>query len=110
MAAGQFRALGTSDIDGVWRWRAALGVPEHASPEEIKRAYRRAVKEVHPDLNPSDSTAAAHFRHLHEAYQALIVIARRDPARPRRDSTSHFTDVWEGQFDDREAGERTGDA
>ena len=91
MAAGQFRALGTPDIDAVWRWRTALGVAEHASPEEIKRAYRRAVKEVHPDLNPDDATAAAaHFRHLHEAYEALIGIARRSPM-------NHFTDVWEGQ-------------
>lgn len=91
MAAGQFRALGAPDIDAVWRWRTALGVPEDASAEEIKRAYRRAVKDVHPDLNPGDATAAAHFRRLHEAYQALIAIAPVN-------SMSRFTDVWEGQF------------
>jgi curved DNA-binding protein CbpA len=91
MAAGQFRALGTPEIDAVWRWREALGVPEHASPEDIKRAYRRAVKQAHPDLNPGDATAAAHFRHLHEAYEALITIARRSAA-------NDFTDVWEGQL------------
>ena len=90
MAAGQFRAFGTPEIDAVGRWRTALGVPEHASPEEIKRAYRRAVKEVHPDLNPDDATAAAaHFRRLQEAYEALIAIARRN-------SMNQFTDVWEG--------------
>jgi len=50
---------------------AALGVPAHASPHEIKRAYRRAVKAAHPDLHPDDATAAARFRRLQEAYESL---------------------------------------
>lgn len=91
MAAGQFGALGASEVDAAWRWRATLEVPEHASLEEIKRAYRRAVRLVHPDLHPGDATAAAHFRALHEAYEELIASAGRS-------SMSRFTDVWEGQF------------
>lgn len=51
---------------------AALGVPAHASPEEIRRAYRRAVKGAHPDLHPEDANAATRFRRLQEAYEALI--------------------------------------
>ena len=50
---------------------AALGVPAQASPEEIRRAYRRAVKGAHPDLHPNDASAAARFRRLQEAYEAL---------------------------------------
>ena len=50
---------------------ATLGVPAHASHEEIKRAFRRAVKGAHPDLHPGDASAAARFRRLHEAYEAL---------------------------------------
>jgi hypothetical protein len=50
---------------------AALGVPAHASPAEIKRAFRRAVKRAHPDLHPDDASAAARFRRLQEAYEAL---------------------------------------
>jgi len=50
---------------------AALGVPAHATLEEIKRAYRRAVKKAHPDLHPEDTSAAARFRRLQEAYEAL---------------------------------------
>jgi hypothetical protein len=42
----------------------ALGVPAHASPEEIKHAYRRAVKHAHPDLHPGDTSAPARFRRL----------------------------------------------
>jgi len=50
---------------------AELGVPAHATPEEIKRAYRRAVKATHPDLHPEDTSAAARFRRLQEAYESL---------------------------------------
>ena len=50
---------------------AALGVPAHASPREIKRAYRRAVKQAHPDLHPDDATAAARFRRVQQAYESL---------------------------------------
>jgi hypothetical protein len=51
---------------------AALGIRAHAAPEEIKRAYRRTVKHAHPDLHPEDASAAARFRRLHEAYEALL--------------------------------------
>ena len=98
MAAGQF---GASGVDAAWRWRATLEVPEHASLEEIKRAYRRAVKGVHPDLHPGDTTAAAHFRALHEAYEALIASESRSStsrSSTSRTSMSRFSDAWEGQF------------
>jgi len=50
---------------------AALGVTARASPQEIKRAYREAVKQAHPDLHPADQTAAERFRHVQEAYESL---------------------------------------
>jgi hypothetical protein len=50
---------------------AALGLSAHASPQEIKRAYRQAVKQAHPDLNPEDATAAVRFRGVQEAYESL---------------------------------------
>jgi hypothetical protein len=96
MAAGQFGAFGAPAVDAGLGWRATLEVPEHASLEEIKRAYRRAVKGVHPDLHPGDATAAAHFRALHEAYEALIASESRSST--GRTSMSRFSDAWEGQF------------
>jgi DnaJ-domain-containing protein 1 len=50
---------------------SALGLPAHASLQEIKRAYRRAAKQAHPDLHPDDASAAERFRRVQEAYEAL---------------------------------------
>lgn len=49
-----------------------LGVSENATPDEIKRAYRRKAKEYHPDLHPNDPTAAAKMNEVNEAYDMLI--------------------------------------
>lgn len=48
-----------------------LGVPETSSVDEIKRAYRRKVSTVHPDVNPSPN-ANDEFIELNEAYEHLI--------------------------------------
>jgi hypothetical protein len=50
---------------------AALGVSAQASHQEIKRAYREAVKRAHPDLHPDDASAAERFRSVQEAYESL---------------------------------------
>ncbi len=49
-----------------------LGVPEGATQEEIKRAYRRKAKECHPDLHPGDPNAARKMNELNEAYDMLM--------------------------------------
>src|SRR5215469_8364030 len=47
-----------------------LGVPRNAAADEIKHAYRRLIKECHPDVNPSP-TAEERARDLNEAYAVL---------------------------------------
>jgi len=48
-----------------------LSVDRRASPEEIKRAYRRLAHEYHPDKNPGDDEAEARFKEASEAYAIL---------------------------------------
>jgi DnaJ domain len=49
----------------------ALGLSAPASLQEIKRAYREAVKQTHPDLHPDDPSATTRFRRVQEAYESL---------------------------------------
>ncbi len=48
-----------------------LGVEKSASQDDIKRAYKKKVKQYHPDLNPGDKTAEAKMKEVNEAYEVL---------------------------------------
>src|SRR5437868_2938445 len=48
-----------------------LGVSRDASEEEIKKAYRRLARQYHPDRNPGDKQAEAHFKEVQTAYDVL---------------------------------------
>lgn len=48
-----------------------LGVSKTATPEEIKRTYRKLARKWHPDLNPGDKEAEAKFKNLNEANEVL---------------------------------------
>lgn len=48
-----------------------LGVSKTATDEEIKSAYRKKVKQYHPDLHPDDKDAAEKFKDINEANEVL---------------------------------------
>jgi molecular chaperone DnaJ len=56
---------------------ALLGVPENASADDIKKAYRKLAKQNHPDANPNDPAAAERFKGMSEAYAVLSDAEKR---------------------------------
>jgi len=55
----------------------ALGVAKDASQADVKKAYRKLARELHPDKNPGDAKAEARFKEVSEAYGVLSDESRR---------------------------------
>jgi curved DNA-binding protein len=50
---------------------STLNVAKTASEKEIKAAYRKLARKLHPDVNPGDKTAESKFKEINEAYEVL---------------------------------------
>ncbi|MDP6666095.1 MAG: J domain-containing protein [Dehalococcoidia bacterium] len=64
-----------------------LGIGKDASEKDIKAAYRRMARRLHPDVNPNDKGAQDRFKKVNEAYEVV-----GDPA--RRKDYDQFGDNW----------------
>jgi len=56
---------------------AVLGVSASASPDEIKKQYRKVANRYHPDANQGEAKAAERFKEISEAYTVLGDAAKR---------------------------------
>jgi curved DNA-binding protein len=64
-----------------------LGVSKNATPEEIKKAFRKMALKYHPDKNKGDKTAEDSFKEVNEAYAVLS-----DPEKRRQYDTFGSTE------------------
>ncbi len=56
---------------------SVLGVARTASDEDIRQAFRKLAKQLHPDVNPNDASAGERFRRASAAYEILGDPAKR---------------------------------
>jgi curved DNA-binding protein len=65
-----------------------LGISKTASDEDIKKAYRKLARKLHPDLNPNDKEANKKFQQINEANEVLS-----DPE--KRKKYDQYGENWE---------------
>lgn len=98
----------------------ALGLTKSATPDDIKKAYRKLVRTSHPDLHPDDAGAEAQFKEISAAHDLLKDPATRarfdageiDAAgteRPQRQYYRDFADAGNNPYHQRQGFETHGD-
>lgn len=70
-----------------------LGVPNDASPDEIRKAYRKAMRENHPDQNPDSPKAGQRSRQLNNARATLL----DNEKRAKYDEKLKRRGLWDGE-------------
>ena len=56
----------------------SLGIKREASPNEIKKSYRKLAQKFHPDRNDSDDFFEERFKDIQEAYEVLNNVSKKE--------------------------------
>ena len=83
-----------------------LNVDRSASQDEIKRAYRKLAKELHPDINPGNQAVEQKFKELSQAYSILGDAEKRKRFDQGEIDASGQETSWKGGFYRNHAGTR----
>ena len=78
-----------------------LGVASSASQDEIKAAYRKLAKELHPDMNPGDTIVEQRFKEVTAAYDMLSDEGKRaqfDRGEINPDGSPRMDGMFRGGF------------
>ncbi|MDL2256888.1 J domain-containing protein [Bacteroidales bacterium OttesenSCG-928-I14] len=78
-----------------------LGISKTATSDEIKKAYRKLARKLHPDLNPNDKEAQKKFQELNEANEVLS-----DPE--KRKKYDQYGENWKNADAYEKAGQQYG--
>src|SRR3546814_13834428 len=85
-----------------------LNVDRSASQDEIKRAYRKLAKELHPDINPGNKAVEQKFKEISQAYSILGDAEKRKRFDRGEIDASGQETQWKGGFYRDQAGARGG--
>src|SRR3546814_14922104 len=85
-----------------------LNVDRAASQDDIKRAYRKLAKELHPDINPGNKAVEQKFKEIYQAYSLLGDAEKRKRFDQAEIDASGQETPREGGFTRSNAGTRGG--
>ena len=75
---------------------SVLGVSRNATPEEIKKAYRKMARKYHPDMHPNDPEAAKKMNEINEAYDMLTNPEKYERERARQQAQQQYSSSYHG--------------
>src|SRR4051794_38746525 len=83
---------------------STLGVSKTASEKEIRSAYRKLARKLHPDVNPNDKSSEARFKEVNAAYDVLSDADKRKKYDRHGDNWEHADEIERQQREARGRG------